>query len=92
MMITLCEGDFGWSYLIVSDDGQELLIQSDWDYPATAMTFGWSPCTRCRRGCQGASDGTIDCPRRSALEHIMDAQVWLDRHIGATAVDPGYFE
>ena len=27
---------------IVSDDGRTLLVQTDWDYPGTAMTFGWS--------------------------------------------------
>jgi len=90
-MITLLEGSYGWSYVIQSDTGEEILIQSDWDYPATAMTFGWSPCTKCRRSCQGASDGTIDCPRRNAFEHIMEAQVWLDRHIGARVDDPGYW-
>ncbi len=91
-MITLLDGDFGWDYLLANDDGQEVLIQSDWDYPGTAMTFGWSPCARCRRTCKGASDGTLDCPRRSAFEHIMDAQAWLDRHIGTRVSDPGYFD
>ena len=90
--ITLEEGSFGWDYVIQADDGRDLLIQSEWDYPATAMTFGWNPCTRCRRTCKGASDGTINCPRRTASEHIASAQTWLDRNIGRRVPDPGYFE
>ena len=90
-MITLLEGTFGWDYIIQCDTGEEILIQSDWDFPATASTFGWSPCSRCRKSCKGESDGTVDCARRSAFEHVMEAQAWLDRHIGATANDPGYF-
>lgn len=27
---------------IVADNGQDLLIQTDWDYPGIASTFGWS--------------------------------------------------
>jgi hypothetical protein len=90
--ITLEEGGFGWDYMIVHDDGRDLFVQSDWEYPATAMTFGWSPCRWCRRTCRGASDGTIDCARRCAGAHINDAQAWLDRHIGKRVADPGYFE
>ena len=90
--ITLFTGVFGWDYLIQHDDGRDVLIQNDCDYPATAMTFGWSPCSRCRRTCKGASDGTIDCPRRTASEHIAKAQEWLDAHIGKRVTDPGYFE
>ncbi|HOF89044.1 MAG TPA: hypothetical protein PLZ36_13220 [Armatimonadota bacterium] len=89
--ITLESGPFGWDYLIQHDDGRELLIQSDWDFPGLAMTFGWTPCRRCRRSCKGATDGTIACPRRSAFEHILDAQAWLDTHIGKRVTDPGYF-
>lgn len=90
--ITLDEGQFGFAYLLVHDDGRDLLIQSDWEIPGTAQTFGWSPCTRCRRSCRGASDGTIDCARRTASEHIAKAQEWLDAHIGRRVEDPGFFE
>lgn len=27
---------------IVNDDGRTVLIQTDWDYPGTASSFGWS--------------------------------------------------
>lgn len=90
--ITLEEGQFGWDYLVVHDDGRDLLIQSDWEYPDLAMTFGWSPCARCRKTCHGATDGTLDCERRRAGQHIASAQAYLDAHFGKRVDDPGYFE
>jgi hypothetical protein len=90
--ITLDEGQFGWDYVVTHDDGRDLYIQSDWEYPGLAMTFGWSPCSWCRRRCHGATDGTINCPSRTAGEHIGKAQEWLDAHIGRRVADPGYFE
>lgn len=90
--ITLLRGDFGWTYVLEHDDRRDLVIQSDWEYPSIAMAFGWSPCCRCSRSCRGATDGTIDCARRKASEHIAQAQKWLDSHIGKRVVDPGYFE
>ena len=27
---------------ILSDDGRSILVQTDWDYPGTASSFGWS--------------------------------------------------
>ena len=89
--ITLEESAFG-SYLVIHDDERDMLIQSDWDFCGIGMAFGWNPCAKCRRTCHGASDGTIDCARRSASEHIASAQEWLDRHIGKRIEDPGYFE
>jgi hypothetical protein len=83
--ITLLEGDFG-TYILAADDGRDTLIQTDWDYPGVASTFGWSPCS-----C-GMTDGTVDCPHRTASEMIAEAREFLDAHIGATADDPGYFQ
>jgi hypothetical protein len=28
---------------ILSEDGRSVLVQTDWDYPGVANTFGWSP-------------------------------------------------
>jgi hypothetical protein len=36
-----------------SDDAS-VLIQSDWEYPSLAQTFGWQPC-------HDNTDGTVDC-------------------------------
>jgi len=40
-MITLESGTFGWDYVLSSDTGETILIQSDYDYPGVARTFGW---------------------------------------------------
>jgi hypothetical protein len=84
MTITLQNGDFG-TYLLVADDGQERLIQSDWDCPGIATTFGWTPCD-----C-GATDGTVACAHKQAGQMIAEAQAYLDDHIGDEVDDPGYF-
>lgn len=84
MFITLHSGDFG-TYLLVAEDGQELLIQTDWDFPGVATTFGWQPC-HC-----GRTDGTVDCAHRTASEMIADAVAFLDEHLGESVEDPGYF-
>jgi hypothetical protein len=83
--ITLLDGDFG-TFILEADDGRDVLIQTDWDYPGVASIFGWSPCS-----C-GRTDGTVDCPHRTASEMIAEAGEFLGAHIGDTAEDPGYFE
>lgn len=86
MKITLQSGDFGWDYVIEAEDGRDVLIQTDWDYPGTASTFGFVPCD-----C-GETDGTIDCKHKTASDMIAAAAEYLDDHIGDTVEDPGYFE
>ena len=85
MKITLERGDFS-TYLIVAEDGRDILIQTDFDYPGIASTFGWSPCD-----C-GATDGTVDCGHKAASQMIAEAQMFLDDNIGESVEDPGYFE
>ena len=85
MIVTLESGMFGWDYLLAADSGDVRLIQDDWNYPAVAASFGWSPCP-----C-GKTDGTVDCPHRTTGQMIADAQQFLDDHIGDTIDDPGYF-
>jgi hypothetical protein len=85
MKITLERGDFG-TYLVVAEDGRDILIQNDFDYPGIASTFGWSPC-EC-----GATDGTVDCGHKTASQMIAEAQAFLDENIGQSVADPGYFE
>lgn len=83
MIITLHRGDYG-TLLIRAEDGQEL-VQTDWDFPGIASTFGWQPCP-----C-GRTDGTVDCPHRTASAMIAEAREYLKEHVGETADDPGYF-
>lgn len=61
MKITLESGQFGWDYFIVAEDGQDLLIQSDWDYPGTASSFGWSPCM-CQKEHENAKEFDYTSP------------------------------
>ena len=84
-MITLESGQFGWDYILEQEDGKTVLIQTDWDYPGVASSFGWSPC-EC-----GATDGTVDCHHKTASDMITEAGQYLDENIGETIEDPGYF-
>ena len=73
-------------YVLVDEDtGEDILVQTDWDYPSVASAFGFVPCD-----C-GETDGTVDCPHKTAGEMITAAAEWLDDHIGETVEDPGYF-
>jgi hypothetical protein len=96
MRITLQDGPLN-RLLVVADDGRSLLVQTDWDYPGVASTFGWSiravqqAHVRCdHRG----TDGTVKCPAcgLTAADFITDARAFLDDNIGVTADDPGYFD
>ena len=78
-------GQFG-TWLIVHEDGRDILVQTDSDHPGLASTFGWVPC-EC-----GETDGTVDCAHRTATDMIEDAADYLRENEGATAEDPGYFD
>tara|TARA_Y100000004_G_C8934118_1_gene421346 strand:+ start:1004 stop:1231 length:228 start_codon:yes stop_codon:yes gene_type:complete len=73
-VITLENGPYG-TYLIVNNDGRDILVQVDYDYPSLADSFGW-----------GEFNGEEDIS-----DQIAKATEWLDDHIGAKAEDPGYF-
>ena len=82
---------------IVNDNGDSILIQTDWDYPGTANTFGWSLREVQREGgdCDhSGTDGTVDCHECgvSASDFISAASDWLYDNDGVVAEDPGYFE
>ena len=84
MKMTLQEGDFG-TFLVVCEDGRDLLVANDYDFAGLASTFGWSPCP-----C-GETDGTVDCRHRTADEMIAEARDFLRERLGETTDDPGYF-
>lgn len=85
MKISLDLDDLG-NYLLVAEDGRTILVQSDWDYPGVAQSFGWIPC-HCRK-----TDGTVDCEHRTASEMINEAREYLDEHLHSVIDDPGYFD
>lgn len=84
---------------IVAADGRTILIQTDWDYPGTAQTFGWSLTEVQQEGRKDnpcdhdGTDGTVQCPecRLSPGAFISAAYDWLVENDGVTANDPGYF-
>ena len=80
------ERNVAGTFLLVAADGRDILIQSDWDFPGTASSFGWEPCF-----C-GATDGTVDCPHRTRSDMMAEAWEFLAEHIGMEVEDPGYFE
>lgn len=83
---------------IVAADARTILIQTDYDYPGVASTFGW--CTRNVQQDDDAhcdhsgTDGTIPCPEcgLDASVFIANAREFLDDNDGLTVDDPGYFE
>lgn len=76
-------GSYDWD---TRDEDNTVLVQTDFDWPGLASTFGWCPC-EC-----GETDGTVDCPHKTASEMIDSARQWLDDHLGQIFVeDPGYF-
>jgi hypothetical protein len=83
-MIRLDKANGG--FLITSlDSGSDIFIQTNWDYPGIASTFGWQACT-----C-GITDGTVDCQHNTASEMISDAYDFLVENDGECVEDPGYF-
>ena len=94
-MITLKQGSFG-TYLIVNEDGQDLLVQTDWDRPGIASHFGWDKFNvqASSYSCDhDYSDGTVDCKCGVKVgDFISSATEFLDDNIGAETDDPGWFE
>jgi hypothetical protein len=82
-MITLQSKD-GY-FLLVNDDGRDVFVQSDWDFPRVASHLGLVPCD-----C-GHTDGTIACAHKTAEAMIAAAREFLDDHEGGRFEDPGYF-
>jgi hypothetical protein len=76
------------AYLLysVENNSRNVLVQTDWDFPGLASSFGWRPC-RC-----GKTDGTVDCSHKTASQMIAEATSWLDAHVGDITEDPGYFD
>lgn len=84
--------------IILNEDGREILVQLDYDWPGVASTFGWhvsmnEPFPYAEKCDHDGTDGTIDCPACGlpAASFIAAARHYLDEHEGKRAEDPGYF-
>lgn len=85
--ITLCQGDAPLTYALTHSDGRKIDIKTDWQWPCIASLMGWHPCSQCLATCRDDSDGTIDCTAKTALDHILNAFVFLDCNIGKRIPD-----
>jgi hypothetical protein len=85
----------------IQDESKTVYIQTDWDYPSVATTFGWSlrDVQVQNAGYYGVlcahedTDGTVQC-KGCGLQpstFISDASDWLGNHEGTIVDDPGYF-
>jgi len=85
---------------LIADDGRDMLVQLDYDWPAIAATFGWStrhvqnpddPDADCLHD---QTDGTVNCPKCGVTvsQFIADARQYLDDNDGSETEDPGYFD
>ena len=79
--------DKAYGGFLVTDleSGRDIFVQTDWDFPGLASSFGWQAC-RC-----GATDGTINCQHKTASKMVEEARRFLEENDGEIAEDPGYF-
>lgn len=94
-----CPGEIQQLFRNVRPTKNSVLVQTDWDFPGTASTFGWdmrevqqedrreSPCDH------HSTDGTVTCRGcgLTATDFISVAYDWLVANDGVTVEDPGYF-
>lgn len=73
---------------IVAEDGRDMLIQTDWDYPSVAQTFGWTLAhvQRCDE-CGGAAIGpnVLHC---QVCDHASETAVCQHSHTDGTVECP----
>ena len=84
MRITLLEADCG-TFLLRAKDGRTILVQTDWDFPGVAETFGWSP------PAGTLTDDVGKFAEESLFAVIGDARDFLHERAGTSTFDPGYF-
>lgn len=80
---------------VETNDGRSVFVQSDWEYPGIASTFGWSPSQVAHSSCpHDSTDGTVACRACGikAEKFIAHAYDFLCENEGAIADDPGYFD
>ena len=70
-----------------TENNTTLDFQTDWDYPCLADMFGANVICDC-----GATDGTVDCPHKTASDMITEAGEWLFYNVGVEADGRGTFD
>ena len=81
--------------LLEAEDGRDRLIQTDWDAPGIARSFGWNIGEVGTGECPHEStDGTVTCKGcgKKAGDFITAALDWIQDNDGAEIEDPGYFD
>ena len=70
---------------------EDILFQTDWDFPPLARNLGWNGKVGRERCPHSFTDGTIDCPTcgRKAEEFIAAAARWLDDYDGRVFIGKG---
>lgn len=102
LIIKVDENNHALPYRGAANEANSVLIQTDWDHPGVARTFGFTGKNDCAKCGHEGTDGTIDCPEcgRTATQFIGEAGEWLhdkatradhDWPAEVTAEDPGYF-
>jgi hypothetical protein len=79
MLISVHAGPDG-GYVVQAQDGRQLSVTTDWDFPPLAKALGWSGRFTKRKYGTGCS------------ARLQAAADWLDKHLGRSVEDPGYFE
>lgn len=67
------------------DDKNTVLVDSDWDFPRLAGSFGYTPCEHC------GTDGTVDCAHKTVSKMISEAYDFLMEHEGEPFDGSEYF-
>jgi len=81
------------------DDKTTMLVQTDWDYPGVARSFGWNAVAgNFKTGDEDCNhettDGTVTCKGcgKTSTDFISEAADYLDAHLGMVIDAPEYFE
>lgn len=91
MKLTLQGPDDEGCFFLADDQGRDWRLVARYkDHAFGAALFGWEACEECE------TDGTADCPHRTAKEMLAEAREVLLDHIGddieAPAHIAAYFE
>lgn len=87
MKATLSRGNGGLYYELDAEDGGNVYIGTDWDYPGLANSLGWDKESLQKIGrehCEhDGTDGTVTCRCGLTADDFIAAAVdWLDEHDG----------